>query len=206
MPGGRPPAAAYGVAQSSSPVSVAAHDAPPELKPLTAAELTAIAVKPPKQAEPGIEEVGRGCSACMHGALSSPCGARHACRAACAPAGCPACGMHAWAAGEWWFCVRAATRRQPRVGAVLHSRPAHHCHAIMSARMPASPASLTRCLTLAACPPTAQSIYPNAEIVVRRLKWQFWIMNFLVLAHIVLIAYTDPLDTVSMTVTILTVG
>lgn len=50
-----------------------------------------------------------------------------------------------------------------------------------------------------------QSVYPHAEAIVARLKWQFWVINFLIVAHIIITAYTDPLDDVSLTVAVLTV-
>eukprot|EP00955_Chlamydomonas_euryale_P055231 356064-Chlamydomonas_euryale.AAC.3 len=51
-----------------------------------------------------------------------------------------------------------------------------------------------------------ETIYPHPEQLVRRLKWLFWIIIFLVLANVILTAYTDPIDDVSLTVAVITAG
>lgn len=39
----------------------------------------------------------------------------------------------------------------------------------------------------------SQALYPESDRLSFKLKLQFWVLNFLVLAHILVIAYTDPL-------------
>lgn len=37
-----------------------------------------------------------------------------------------------------------------------------------------------------------QLIFPDTDGTFRRLTWQFWILQALIVAHVLLIAYTDP--------------
>ena len=50
-----------------------------------------------------------------------------------------------------------------------------------------------------------QLVYPNYEALFTRLKWQYWAFQFLILAHILVVAYTDPLDNTSLTIQVLVV-
>lgn len=38
-----------------------------------------------------------------------------------------------------------------------------------------------------------QMLYPKKETLLKKLKWEFWAVNTLIIAHIVVTAYTDPL-------------
>lgn len=39
-----------------------------------------------------------------------------------------------------------------------------------------------------------QLLYPNSHKLFKKLKWEFWVVNFLILAHVIIVGYTDPLD------------
>mmetsp|Transcript_23100 Transcript_23100/g.50702 ORF Transcript_23100/g.50702 Transcript_23100/m.50702 type:complete len:218 (-) Transcript_23100:489-1142(-) len=48
--------------------------------------------------------------------------------------------------------------------------------------------------------------YPDPKLLFTRLKWQFWIVQFLILAHVMIIGYTDPLDNTSKIVQIMVIS
>ncbi len=51
-----------------------------------------------------------------------------------------------------------------------------------------------------------QVVYPYPEQLSKRLKWEFWSMIFLIVAHIFIVGYTDPLLNAELSVQIIVVG
>jgi hypothetical protein len=42
-----------------------------------------------------------------------------------------------------------------------------------------------------------QMLYPDVDKMLKRMTWAYWAMIFLIVVHIIVIAYTDPIIGVS---------
>jgi hypothetical protein len=37
-------------------------------------------------------------------------------------------------------------------------------------------------------------MYPKQQLLLRRMKWEFWVVNLLVLGHVLITGWLDPLQ------------